>query len=74
MDAFIVNGIVYVIISAMKILVGYWLWQARLDGAILGLILTGLSAIFWYGFELPAGPLLGIAEVVLLVLAWSSLQ
>src|SRR3990172_9096033 len=49
MDAFIVNGIVYVIISAMKILVGYWLWQARLDGAILGLILTGLSAIFWYG-------------------------
>ena len=28
----------------------YWLWQFRIDGAILGLILIGLSSIFWYGF------------------------
>ncbi len=74
MDALIVAGIVYVAVNALKILVGFWLWNARLDGAVLGLILVGLSAIFWYGFELPIGPLFGLPQVVLLVLAWSSLH
>lgn len=74
MDAFIVAGIVFMVVSAMKILAGAWLWQGRLDGAILGLILTGLSAIFWYGFELPIGPVLGIIQVILLALAWGSLR
>ena len=44
-----------------------------MDGAVLELILLGLSAIFWYGFALPLGPLLGIIQVVLLILAWRSL-
>ncbi len=74
MDAFIVAGIVYMVVSALKILAGYWLSNARLDGAVLGVILIGLSAIFWYGFELPIGPLLGFAEVVLLAIVWSSLH
>ena len=73
MEAFIVAGIVYMVVSALKIMVGYWLWNARLDGAVFGLILVGLSAIFWYGFELPIGPIIGIVEVILLVLVWSSL-
>ncbi len=73
MDAFIVAGIVFAVISALKILPAYWLWNGRRDGAVLGLILVGLSAIFWYGFELPPGPMLGIPEVVLLALAWRSL-
>jgi hypothetical protein len=73
-DAMIVSGIICIVVSALKIMAAYWLWNARLDGAILGLILLGLSAIFWYGFALPLGPLLGIAEVIALILAWSALQ
>lgn len=73
MDAFIVAGIVFAVVSALKILPAYWLWNGRRDGAVLGLILLGLSAIFWYGFLLPEGPLLGIPQLVLLVLAWRSL-
>jgi len=73
-DAFIIAGIVYVVVSALKIMAAYWLWNARLDGAVLGLILVGLSGIFWYGFELPIGPLIGIAQVVLLALVWKTLQ
>ena len=73
-DAMIVAGIVFVVVSAMKILAGHWLWNARMDGAVLGLILVGLSTIFWYGFELPIGPLFGIAEVVLLALVWRALR
>lgn len=74
MNAFIVAGLVFVVVSALKILAAFWLWNARLDGAVFELILLGLSAIFWYGFELPLGPLGGIAEVVLLALVWSGLR
>jgi hypothetical protein len=72
-DVLIVLGIIFVVVSATKILAAYWLWHSRMDGAVLGLILLGLSTIFWYGFALPLGPLLGIAELVLLMLVWRSL-
>jgi hypothetical protein len=74
LDALIVAGIGYVIVSALKILAAYWLWGARMDGAILELILLGLSAIFWYGFALPLGPIVGVIQMVLLALAWRTLH
>jgi hypothetical protein len=72
-DALIVAGLVFVVVSALKLLAAYWIWHARLDGAVLELILLGLSAIFWYGFALPFGPLVGVIEVILLALVWRSL-
>lgn len=74
LDGLIVAGLVYVMVSALKFMAAYWLWNSRMDGAILGLILLGLSTIFWYGFALPLGPLLGIAQVVLLVFVWKTLN
>jgi hypothetical protein len=74
MNALIVAGIGFTMVSALKILAGYWLWNSRMDGAVFEVILLGLSAIFWYGFELPLGPLFGIIQVVLLVLVWGSLR
>jgi len=74
LNPLIVAGIGYVIVSALKILAAYWLWGARMDGAVLELILLGLSAIFWYGFALPLGPLVGVIQVVLLALAWRTLS
>jgi hypothetical protein len=73
LDTLIVAGIVFVFVSALKILAAYWLWNLRRDGAVLGLILLGLSTIFWYGFALPLGPMLGIAEFVLLIFVWKAL-
>lgn len=72
-DALTVMGTIFVVVSAMKFLAAYWLWHSRKDGAVLGLILLCLSAIFWYGFALPLGPLLGLAELVLLILVWKFL-
>ena len=72
-EALIVAGIGYIIVSALKILAAHWLWNTKMDGAVLELILLGLSAIIWYGFALPLGPLLGIIQVGLLALAWRSL-
>jgi hypothetical protein len=73
-DALVVAGIIYVVVSALKIMAAYWLWNSRRDGAVLGLILIGLSSIFWYGFALPLAPPLGIAELVLLMLVWRDLE
>lgn len=72
-EGLIVTGIVFVVVSALKLLAAYWLWQGRTDGAILLIILLGLSAIFWYAFELPFGPVGGVIQVVLLALVWQSL-
>lgn len=72
LNVLIVAGIGYLIVSGLKILAGYWLWGARMDGAVLELILLGLSVIFWYGFALPLGPLLGVIQVILLALAWGT--
>ena len=72
-EALIVAGIGYIIVNALKILAAYWLRNSRKGGAVLELILLGLSAIFWYGFALPLGPLLGIIQVVLLALVWKTL-
>ena len=72
-EVLMVAGIVFVFVSALKVLAAYWLWNSRRDGAVLGLVLLGLSTIFWYGFALPFGPVLGIAELVLVVLVWRAL-
>jgi len=72
-EAVIVAGLVFVVVSGLKLMAAYWIWNTRMDGAILLIILLGLSAMFWYAFELPFGPLGGLIEVVLLALAWQSL-
>lgn len=73
-EALIVTGLLFVVVSALKLLAAYWIWHGRMDGAILQIILLSLSAIFWYAFELPFGPLSGVIQVALLALAWKSLS
>lgn len=73
-EPLIVAGLVFVVVSALKVLAAYWIWHFRLDGAVFELILLCLSAIFWYGFALPFGPVGGVLELILLALAWHSLS
>jgi hypothetical protein len=73
-DGLIVAGLVYVVVSALKLLAAYWVWNVQREGAVLELILLGLSALFWYGFALPFGPPVGIAQVILIALVWGSLH
>ena len=73
-DALIATGLVFVAVSAMKFLAAYWLWNGRLDGAVLELILLGVSSIFWYGFAIPYGPVLGVPQIILMALVWPDLS
>ena len=66
----VVAGLLFVAVSAMKLLAAYWIWNMKMDDLILELILLGLSMLFWYGFALPLAPIAGIAQIVLIALAW----
>ena len=71
-NALVVAGIIFVVISLLKLLAAYWTWGHRMDGPVLQLILLGISAIFWYGFALPFGPPVGLIQVVLIALSWKA--
>ena len=72
LDSLIVAGLVFVAISLLKLLAAYWVWNLRMDGLVLELVLLGISAIFWYGFALPFGPVGGLIEIVLMTLTWKN--
>jgi hypothetical protein len=69
-DSLVIAGLLFVVVSLLKLLAAYWVWNLRADGAVLELILLGASALFWYGFALPLGPLVGIVQVILIILTW----
>jgi hypothetical protein len=50
----------------------YRIWNFRMNGVVLQLILLALSAIFWYGFALPFGPPRALLQLVAIALAWSN--
>ncbi len=74
LDALIVAGIGYIMVNALKISGRLLVVGRQGNGAVLEMILLGLSAIFWYGFALPIGPLLGVIQVILLALTWKTLS
>jgi len=71
LNALIVAGLIYVVVSLLKLLAAYWVWNLRMDGIVLELVLLAISAIFWYGFALPLGPVVGVIQVILIALSWN---
>jgi hypothetical protein len=50
------------------------LWRGSSVGGVLALALLPVEAVFWIGFALPIPWVLGVARVILVVLAWGSLD
>ena len=48
-------------------------WPHRLT-AVLSLAILPFQLVFWYGFALPYGPVLGVARTVFLLAAWPALK
>jgi hypothetical protein len=71
---FVVLLMVFLVVCAAAGWVGWLLWGGSRLGAILGLALLPVEAVFWIGFALPIPWLLGLARVVLIALAWRSLR
>jgi hypothetical protein len=50
------------------------LWQRRRIGGVLNLAVLPVEAVFWIGFALPLPWVTGVARVVLVAVAWTSLS
>lgn len=66
--------LVFLLVLIAELPAGWLLWQGQRSGAVLALILLVPGAIFWWGFDLPFPPILAVARVVVIALAWEGLR
>ena len=56
-------------VCAAEVVVGVLLWSGATAAPWLALALLPVELVFWIGFALPVGPLLGLARTVLVITA-----
>ena len=66
--------VLFLLVCAAELIAGGLLWQHRRAGAVLALGLLPAEVAFWIGFDLPAGPVLGLARTALVLRGWPSLS
>jgi hypothetical protein len=54
-------------VCAAELIAGVLMWRGRRSGAWLSHALLPIESMFWYGFALPFGPVLGLARTALVV-------
>ena len=59
----------FAVVCAGELIVGVMLWKDTTVGLWLALLLLPVEMLFWVGFALPIGPLLGVSRTILVVLA-----
>jgi hypothetical protein len=59
----------FLLVAVVEVVVGVLLWTKRPAGSVLALVLLPIEFVFWIGFALPFGPVLGLARTLLVVLA-----
>ena len=63
------------LVLALAVAWAAWLlWNGSKVGGVLALAILPVEAVFWIGFALPIPWILGVARVILVVLAWRSLD
>lgn len=73
-DAVLVSSWASLLISAVNILVGYWLAQSLRIGGILGLLLFPVSMFFALGYAAPIPIVLHPIMALTIALAWGQLR
>jgi hypothetical protein len=63
--------IAFLAVCVLDVVAGVLVWQEQRSGALLALALLPLSAVFWWGFDLPYPPMIALVRTILIVLAWS---
>jgi hypothetical protein len=59
--------VLFLLVCVAEVLVGWMLWHGRPKAAVVSLVLLPIEFVFWIGFVLPAGPLLGLARTALVL-------
>jgi hypothetical protein len=61
--------VTFVVVCVAEVAVGWLLWQEMKVGAWVALALLPVELLFWFGFALPFGFVLGLARTVLVLAA-----
>lgn len=72
--AFVVALAAFLLVTALAAWAAWWLWNGARAGALLTLALLPIEAAFWIGFDLPLPWITGAARLVLVAVAWRSLD
>jgi hypothetical protein len=74
LNAMLATTVAWGVVNLLEILAGYWLWQSRRRGGMLGLVLFPLGLIFWLGYALPIMAVVGPLRVLLIAKEWGALR
>ena len=66
--------VAFLLVCALLVVAGIFLWGGSKLGAILALALLPAGAVFWWGFALPFGPIFALISAFLIVLGWGNLH
>jgi hypothetical protein len=58
----------FLLVGIAELAVGWRLWQHRRAGRLAALALLPFEFVFWIGFSLPFGPIMGLARTALILI------
>ncbi len=64
----------FLLACAAEAYAGWLLWGGHRSGAVVALALLPVSAVFWWGFSLPFGPLLAAIRTALILTNWPAFK
>jgi hypothetical protein len=67
LDTSVLLLVAFLLVCALEVVLGWWLWRGRSGGRLFSLVLLPVELAFWIGFALPFGPLAGIARTALVL-------
>lgn len=73
-DAFVAMGGLLIVVCAVDLLVGVWVWQGKRRGARLGLASTPFALALGVGFALPFLIALATVRAAIVLSRWPSLR
>jgi hypothetical protein len=59
----------FLLVAVAEVIVGALLWRRRRAGFVSALALLPVELVFWIGFALPFGPVVGVARTALVLIA-----
>jgi hypothetical protein len=63
----------FLAVCALELVAAWLLWNGRVSGGVLALVLVPLGAVYWWGFDLPFPPVLVAVSTLLLLIGWRAL-
>jgi hypothetical protein len=57
----------FVLVCAAELVLGWWLWSGRPGNRAFAALLLPVELVFWVGFALPFGPVMGVVRTALVL-------